>query len=398
MPNPLLQSDFSRRANVYRQALNTVLDFGPEPSDGPAEVVDALAGNDVITNERLPYAAQIVLPQQGYAIWLFNRIRLLLGQGNDTLSARGFTSGLAMVAGAQLDAGPGHDTVTGLADANAFGFASIGVNLESETTLQLGSGNDVLTAQGAEYGLLMANNPFYPTAVQTRSFLDAGSGNDRIEAVGVFIGAKLVQADLLTGAGNDRVLLSGERAAIISELSSISLGSGNDHFSAIGSQSGMLLEKGSRLDAGAGNDVLIASDGQGFRTSLGLVDGSTILMGAGNDTVDALTGVFRTDFVRSSWVDLGEGRDTFKGFGDGLVRGGAGQDRLVLADGNYTVSVADAALNPLPAGFSGLQIEQGRTKLFVESMELLAGTADRRGVNLTTGFFYIVGGEAFMFA
>ena len=97
-------------------------------------------------------------------------------------------------------------------------------------------------------------------------------------------------------------------------------------------------------------------------------------------------------------MDLGGGNDTFKGFGNGIVRGGAGRDRIVLADGIYTVSVADAALNPLPGGFSGLQIEQGGTRLFVESMELVAGTADRQGVNLTTGILNIVGGEAVVFA
>ena len=395
MPNPLLQSDFNRRANIYRQALDTELTFGP--LGGTAEVVDALAGNDVITNERLPFAGQMAVPQQGFAIDINNNARLLLGKGNDTVSARGLTSGLVLTnGGAQLDAGLGNDTVIGLADANAFGFASIGVNVESEGRLQLGSGNDVLTAQGADYGLLMANNPFFQGfVVQTRSLLDAGSGNDRLEAVGGFAGAELVQADLLTGAGNDQVQVSGEVGTRIYEGSSILLGSGNDRFVTTGSD-GMEIQ-GSRLDAGAGKDVLIASGDPNGGLSLGLFRGSTILMGAGKDTVDALTGFFLTD-IRDSWVDLGGGNDTFKGFGDGIVRGGVGRDRLVLADGIYTVSVADAALNPLPAGFSGLQIEQGGTKLFVESMELVAGTADRQGVNLTTGILNIVGGEAVVFA
>ena len=396
MPNPLLQSDFNRRANIYRQALDTELTFGP--LGGTAEVVDALAGNDVITNERLPYAGQMGVPHSGFAIEIYNGHSLLLGNGNDTVSARGLTSGLVLShLAAQLDAGPGNDTVIGLADANAFGFASIGVNVESEARLQLGSGNDVLTAQGADYGLLMANNPFFRFVDQARSLLDAGSGNDRLEAVGGEAGVGLLKADLITGVGNDQVQVSGEEyGAWIDEGSSILLGSGNDRFVTTGQRFGMYIIGGSHLDAGAGKDVLIASGDQVRGYSLRLETGSTILMGEGKDTVDALTGFFSCD--DNSWVDLGGGNDTFKGFGDGIVRGGVGRDRLVLADGIYTVSVADAALNPLPAGFSGLQIEQGGTKLFVESMELVAGTADRQGVNLTTGILNIVGGEAVVFA
>jgi Ca2+-binding RTX toxin-like protein len=220
---------------------------------------------------------------------LFSGVSML--GGDDTLVNSSTIIGLD---GFAIDMGDGNDEVTLVEDSKLYG------------EVRLGAGDDKLTASEVEDDLIV----------------DAGAGNDIV----------------LAGAGDD--LISG--------------GTGDD-----------LLDGGEGDDAlqgGDGNDRLIGGLGDDFL--FGGAGSDTLVGGEGNDLLDGGDGIDTADYSAETdgvTVDLstgkaigdGIGRDTLAGIetviggagddvliGDGkanVLSGGAGNDHLIVSDGDTAV-------------------------------------------------------------
>ncbi|WP_157269405.1 putative Ig domain-containing protein [Azohydromonas aeria] len=215
-------------------------------------------------------------------------------EGNDLLF--GFDGGDL------LDGGLGNDVVFG-------GFGN--------DTIQGGSGNDAGWFSGTYKG--RAYNQAGLNGEEGNDFIDGGDGDDRIDG----------------GRGGD-TLLGGAGADVIktgtdSDRDSVSGGDGADD---INGGSGSNSDGADTLRGDAGNDYIFYLGGKG-----GLVDGgadhdtlvllasdSTVLGGAGNDTVSVPMNGARLS------VDLGDGDDQLTGSGDAsTVLGGLGNDTIDFA-------------------------------------------------------------------
>ena len=391
MPNPLLQYNFTRFDDFYRQSLELALEFGNP--DSPY-AIDALAGDDLIEVTRLPKQLSPAgqgIPQVGYGISIKDR-QVFLGSGDDGISATGITTGLnldiasiadvlgGLIRRSELYAGDGNDSVTGTASGESFGYMSIGVNVQATARLSMGFGDDRLHARGGDVGLMLANNRWYGdlTSFYGDIVVDMGAGNDVIEAVGGDYGVYAERSQLVMGDGGDRIQATGDHG-IEMHSSSLLLGAGRDRVVANGLRGFVLSD--SVLDAGSGGDRIgTTAAGQAL-----VLSDALLLMGNGNDIVDTLTGHLVTS--SDDYIDLGQGRDVFKGFGSALLKGGDGTDSLILPDGRYTITMRQNT--------SGFAVAlQGSSTMYLDSIEKIAGSLDPNGVNLMVGTLSVINGRA----
>lgn len=163
------------------------------------------------------------------------------------------------------------------------------------------------------------------------SFLSTGEGNDVITALGLSVLGGFIDA----GPGDDLVDIGD--GAIFVGLGSISMGDGDDRLVARGR---LRLGDGS-LQMGSGDDIIDVGKG-----GLDLWDSEfdTIRLGGGNDRLIGFAAPPSSEFPPNS--------------SGGFVRGGKGQDTLVLSEGVYTitenrVSTVESYLNV--AGFNILE-------------------------------------------
>lgn len=253
-------------------------------------------GNDSFTNDQV----------------LFSGVAML--GGDDTLVNSGTIIGLDGVA---IDMGDGNDAVTLLEGSKLYG------------EVRLGAGNDRLTASEVEDDLA----------------IDAGAGNDTV----------------LSGAGDD--LIRG--------------GVGND-----------LLDGGAGDDAihgGEGDDRLVGGLGDDFL--FGEAGNDTLVGGAGNDLLDGGDGIDTADYSAETTgitVDLAAGKahggdiglDILQGIenvvggsgndvliGDGkanVLSGGAGNDHLVVSDGDTAVGGdGDDLIEGIAGNFNQIAVSGG---------------------------------------
>lgn len=188
------------------------------------------------------------------------------------------------------------------------------------------------------------------------------------------------------GRGRDRIEVT-NGSLVVGEDSTLKTGEGNDVMAALG-----LSVEGGFIDAGPGDDLVDIGDGAIY-VGLGLIsmgdgedrlvargglrvsDGS-LQMGSGDDIIDVGRGGLDLWDSEFDTIRLGGGNDRLIGFAappssefppnssGGFVRGGKGQDTLVLSEGVYTVtenrvSTVESYLNV--AGFNILEgINGGR--------------------------------------
>lgn len=280
------------------------------------------------------------------------------GNGNNTLTASGFTLGSVTLLG-----GAGNDTLTGtgLADMLDGGAANDSlIGLSGNDSLTGGLGNDSLdggndsdmlveTVNAAltltNVGLLGVGTDML-VAIE-RAFLTGGSGANKLDASAFTIGA----VTLIGLAGNDT--LFGTNFA-----DHLDGGIGND------SQRG-----------GAGADTLLGGDGNdsldgGDDADVlnGQVGNDTLLGGAGNDTVtgelgndsvvggdgtDRLVEVGNVNFVLASAQLIGIGTDILSTLEEASLTGGLGNNSLTVNGFGGNVTLRGAAGNDTLLGGGG---------------------------------------------
>ncbi len=255
----------------------------------------------------------------------------------------------------RLITGDRSDTFVGVGELN-------GVYL-IESALTTGNGNDTINGEGGVYGVSAK-----------LSLIDMGNGNNSINGTGGSHGINLESSGLLLLAedGNDSVNGTGGAVGVYLDRSNIQLGDGNNSIYGEGA-TGISLTRGF-IRTGSGDDSITGvstSDDAGISFTFSR---NTIITGAGNDTVDALTGGFE-GFGR---IYLGADNDTLIGDGfssgirfdgDGFVRDGevAGtKDKIVLGNGTYSYVDGQNGGSPYLVDGSG-----GR--MIIRNFELISG-------------------------
>ena len=244
------------RQNQFSPASNIVFSYGTAVV-AAGSPIDALAGNDRITG----IANDATPPFSGGSPFggifgVFLEDQLSLSDGHDTLTGLASTTGnqvsvYGIVLGfadgiATLDAGAGHDRITGHAQsrqANSPSRFVVGISLFNQSQILTGAGNDAIEgkASGTSDGQM---NGIY---LDEGSVIDTGSGNDRVigtasntELIGPISGIfGELNSRLCTGAGHDQVIgastVAGTQWAGFVGSLTIDLGSGNDMLKGFGS-------------------------------------------------------------------------------------------------------------------------------------------------------------------
>jgi Ca2+-binding RTX toxin-like protein len=340
------------------------------------DTLDGQAGNDVLDGQG---GADTVFGGDGDDTFLFNPngsgfetidggegLNTVLANGTngaDTITVGQTGSSLTVAAGTStlivtgrvqdviVNGGLGNDTIT-VGDVSSVGFLKLEVHG--------GDGNDLLTAAGANIGLvrlLLAGENGNDTLVGSNGndTLDGGAGND---AANGGAGNDLVRG----GAGNDQ--LGGGLGN-----DTLDGGDGNDFATGDAGNDSIL--------GGNGNDTLKGADGAdtlngqagddnlngmaGDDSLLGGVGRDVLAGGAGNDTLDGgrnddtISGNSGNDLIRgdhgNDFIDAGDGNNKVNGgdghdtilAGDGtdLLNGGDGNDQINAGGGNDTVTGGD---------------------------------------------------------
>ncbi len=316
------------------------------------------------------------------------------GDGDDTIAGSG-TSGLNNLATGSIFGGAGNDSIKGTATAAGTGLYNDGVidggegdnsiegsfgdnGLYNGGVITSGTGNDRIAGDGNIYGIRNngsidsgdGNNSFIGSAgtsgsgIENNGTITGGSLDDILTATGGFSG---IDNRLLISTGNGNDTISGTSAGAngigIRNSGTISGGQGDDILSGavttatFGNFRG--ISNSGLLAGGAGNDTIMGSvtTGDGIYNTGTITggDGDDVIIGsksgavasainntglistdAGDDIVDAMQGGF---IGGTGTIDLGDGNDTLKGFGNGTFSGGAGTDYLVFGAGTGTYDV-----------------------------------------------------------
>jgi hypothetical protein len=205
----------------------------------------------------------------------------------------------------------GNDSITGNASNIDSGDGILNGNDDNRTaSIDTGDGDDIISGTG--------NNSDYGFGILNRGSIYTGNGNDLITGIG---GGGIINDNRIdTSNGNDIIIGIGPRAIL--NFGYISTGSGNDFIIAYGN-----ITNTNSMDLGDGNDSIIVT---GNISNIG-----NIFTGNGNDSIITYGSLNRDGY--GSFVELEDGNDYFKGFGDGRYGGGNGQDTLELPPGNYTI-------------------------------------------------------------
>jgi hypothetical protein len=139
----------------------------------------------------------------------------------------------------------------------------------------------------------------------------------------------------------------------------LQLGDGDDSLTGI-SKDGVGIDNRGFIFTGPGNDTIIGSGG-----NRGIRNRGYIFTQEGNDTLDVREGGIRG----RGFIDLGSGRDTFIGFGNHVVYGGAGRDRLLLPSGSYELSKRSK---------NRYRLDKGDDRLEIFDFEVIGGINSKR--------------------
>lgn len=303
--------------------------INPDP-DGPRGIaIDAGAGDDHIAGAARAVATAPVSPSEdagqkpaktlAYGMLIENgdAATVLAGDGADRLVLTATAEGLAT-------------------DTAAFGLAGISIDIPNtsvRTLLDTGAGDDAIDARATAHGdgAVAAYGIF---GGETRT----GDGADRVVAEGVATSGANAQAtgirldddfDLFGGTDADNTPIVSEEGALLHT------GSGADEVTGIarlgaavedGSAFGIFLGEGGSLTTGDGADRVTGEAVGAVGTVRAIAGDAAGILDTGDDddTVDAARGGFGGGFT----LRLGEGDDVARGFGDVVIDGGGGQDRL----------------------------------------------------------------------
>jgi hypothetical protein len=311
---------------------------------------------------------------------------------------------------------------------------SAGVSIANSARLEMGAGNDLLAGESQIQVFLYGIRQAFGIWLKDGALADMGEGNDQVKANAVSATALNISwgAKLLTGAGNDKVFARSEgRAAIYLENGSINTGEGNDSVEGVSFDGGLLLAYSASVFTGSGNDfvtgksvsngvfvsgdsVVDTGDGNdqivgegGFAGSFGLaVDNSVISSGAGNDRITGINtsgqlfgiavignGLISAgegnDVVDASiggfgyggLIDMGNGNDTVLGFGDILIDGSTGTDKLLLPEGSYSIT----------SNGTFFDIAKDSVTMIAGSVELIGSAFSGNTIDLATGALTVAG-------
>lgn len=248
-------------------------------------------------------------------VWNGRRGVIRLRQGDDVIRS---DAGIRLYG--ETSMGAGRDRITGVSRIYLLAIDN------RNGSLAMGKGADVVEVSKG------------PLVIGDDSFLSMGDGNDLIRARSLYMNG----ASLETGAGDDRIDV-GDGSVGLGFFDTLSMGDGDDWLIARG---GLRVSE-STLSMGAGDDIIDVGDGG---IDLWSFDFDSIRLGSGNDRLIGFAASPASEFPPTS--------------SGGVVRGGKGQDTLVLSEGVYTVtdnrvSTDDTYLNV--AGFNLLEgINGGR--------------------------------------
>jgi hypothetical protein len=216
--------------------------------------------------------------------------------------------------------------------------------------INMGSGNDFIEAVGNEH-----------SGINNTGILYAGPGNDQIRAhawrglinsgvidtdigndtIDVYFTASVdfgllndTQGRLSLGDGDDQVTLTGNEAQIggIGNHGLFDFGRGHDRL-LLDNVTGVGIRNTGTINMYEGNDQIISSS-----TAMILNDGD-IFCGGGADIIDSIAQGFSGQGV----IDMGTGNDTLRGIAiadvpGALYKGGSGVDTLAFKSGTYGVA------------------------------------------------------------
>jgi hypothetical protein len=236
------------------------------------------------------------------------------GNGNDHIGGSGFSAGISN-ASFTFNTGDGNDTIVG-------GGGSMGI--ENKGLISTGNGKDTIIAQASGGSYYGGSDDIGP-ALSNFSTIDTGDDDDIITASGdIENGNGGIEngGSIYTGYGDDSIISHG----YFSNSGTVFLEDGNDSIAVdTNFPDGGLTNYNGTIDTGDGNDTI---------TSGVIYNEGTIDTGDGDDSI-IVDGGFQSG--SSGIVFLGNGKDYFKGFGNGEFSGGNGEDTLELTSGTYTV-------------------------------------------------------------
>lgn len=253
------------------------------------ELIDAGAGNDTITGSA---GNDVIRGNAGEDL-------LSGGDGNDTFTILGNSEGFDVFLG-----GTGTDTILGSGWNDTLGLASIAGNLDGIETIDMGGGYDKVLLTSGDDTLDLSG-----MTVSSVELIDGGAGNDTVTGS--------AGNDIIRGnAGND--LLSG--------------GDGEDTFTILGNPEGFDVFFG-----GTGTDTIRGSgwnDTLGLANVAGNLDGiEAIDMGGGYDKVRLTSG---NDWLDLSGIAVSGVELIDAGAGDDIIIASAATDILYGGLGNDT--------------------------------------------------------------
>jgi hypothetical protein len=174
------------------------------------------------------------------------------------------------------------------------------------------------------------------------------------------VGSKLIDAR----AGND--VISGEQESgpgffvpRSPRRGNFQLGDGNDSLTGA-SDKGFGIDNRGFIFMGPGDDIITGSGGAGAIRNRGY-----IFTQGGSDLVDVRKGGIRG----GGFIDLGSGNDTFIGYGNHVLYGGGGRDKLLLPPGTYDLFKRNK---------NRYRLDQGDNRLEIFDFEVLGGVNSKR--------------------
>ena len=212
------------------------------------------------------------------------------------------------------------------------------VGFKVENSLSTLAGHDQLVAAG------IADNAF-GFYVANGKTLDMGAGNDKLTANMTGFGSKGILNDgvIDTGIGLDNIsLISDSDALEIAKNASFKTGANADKLVASSINGSGIVNHGQMIlggDLEVDKDLIVADSDGGAAVPAytpgqpAILNTGTIKFGGGKDVLDAIAG----GFAGGGTFDMGADNDSVDGFGDAVIFGGAGRNGLTLPDGTYTV-------------------------------------------------------------
>ncbi|WP_143593647.1 hypothetical protein [Synechococcus sp. 1G10] len=355
---------------------------------------------------------------------------ILMGLGNDTIEVAALADGVVMDGietgdGNLIQFGAGEDLLDIVAGRTALSMRgssnyvymgadndTIAINMSGGLPLKADHANAIAQGEDAEEELLIAG--IYMEGGDNGISLQ--EGNDVIDITGLgYYGIFSDTGHIYTGQGADLVNVendglisgysgeptpldvgvSGGYGVYLSESGLLALGADNDTLRVRSTQTALTLSYGSLLKGGSGNDLVdLDSSSTTSSEAVYLAYGSSILLGAGDDTLKVLAATQDGDGVDvyyGSKIDAGEGNDlisiesTEGEYGLYISSGsavylGAGNDTLTIKSGEYGIYASEGALIDLGDGDNLLSVYNAdgstETGIYLYESSLIAGTGN----------------------